>query len=62
MNGKRLYYKIIVLHEFKEIYDKKIHYHRKLSNSIINRCASFQNYITILENIIWILSMFIVYI
>jgi hypothetical protein len=41
MNGKRLYYKIIVLHEFKEIYDKKIHYHRKLSNSIINRCASF---------------------
>jgi hypothetical protein len=38
---KRLYFKIIVLHEFKEIYNKKFHHRRKLSNSIIDRCASF---------------------
>lgn len=35
---KRLYYKIIVLHEFKEIYN---HHKLKYSNSIIDRCASF---------------------
>jgi adenylate kinase family enzyme len=40
---KRLYFKIIVLHEIKEIYNKKIHYHHKLkySNSIKNKSAHF---------------------
>ena len=40
---KRIYYKIIVLHEIKEIYKKRIHHPNKLKwrNSIINRSAYF---------------------
>ncbi len=40
---KRIYYKIIVLHEIKEIYKKRIHYpyKNKWRNSIINRSAYF---------------------
>ena len=40
---KRIYYKIIVLHEIKEIYKKRIHhpYKNKWRNSIINSSAYF---------------------
>lgn len=43
---KRIYFKMIVLHEIKEIYKKQIHHHHhpnklKWRNSIINRSAYF---------------------
>jgi len=41
---KRIYFKMIVLHEIKEIYKKRIHHHpykNKWHNSIINRSAYF---------------------
>ena len=40
---KRLYFKMMVLHEFKKIYKKQIRhpYKNKWRNSIINRSAYF---------------------
>ena len=39
---KRIYFKMMVLHEFKKIYKKQIYPNKlKWRNSIINRSASF---------------------